>query len=60
MAGLNRNEKLSLNNKRNELLKFYDSSVVDHYIIALYSEEENEVYFVGEDSYSSDERALIF
>lgn len=59
MTGLNNNEKESLKSKREELKKRIDSSVVDQYIIALYNEEENEVYFVDESSYSSDEKAIL-
>ncbi len=59
MTGLNKNEKESLKSKREELKKRMDSSVVDQYIIALYSTEKNEVYFVDESSYSSDERAIL-
>ena len=59
MTGLNKNEKESLRNKREELKKRIDSSVVDQYIIALYNKEENEVYFIDESSYSSDERAIL-
>lgn len=59
MTGLNKNERESLKSKREELKKRIDSSIVDQYIIALYSEEENEVYFVDESSYSSDKRAII-
>lgn len=59
MTGLNTNEKESLKSKREELKKRVDSSVVDQYIIALYNKEENEVYFVDESSYSSDERAIL-
>ena len=59
MTGLNKNEKESLKSKREELKKRVDPSVVDQYIIALYSKEENEVYFVDESSYSSDERAIL-
>jgi len=59
MTGLNKNEKESLRSKREELKKYMNSTVVDQYIIALYSEEENEVYFVDESSWSSDERAIL-
>jgi len=59
MTGLNKNEKESLKTKREELKKRMDATVVDQYIIALYSKEENEVYFVDESSYSADERAIL-
>jgi hypothetical protein len=59
MTGLNSNEKQSLKNKRQELMQNVDASVVDQYIIALYDKEANEVYFVGENSNLSDEKAII-
>jgi hypothetical protein len=59
MTGLNKKEKESLKSKREELKKRIDSSVVDQYIIALYSIENNEVYFVDPSSYSSDKRAIL-
>ena len=59
ITGLNRCERESLISKRNQLKKRIDSSVVDQYIIALYSEEENEVYFIDESSFASDERAIL-
>ena len=59
MTGLNKNEKESLKRKRESLKKFINSAIVDQYIIALYNEEENEVYFVDERSYCSDEKAIL-
>ena len=59
MTGLNKNEKESLKRKRESLKKFINSAIVDQYIIALYNEEENEVYFVDEKSYYSDEKAIL-
>ncbi len=60
LEGLNENEKKSLKNKREELSKIVDTLVIDDYIIALYNEEENEVYFVDENSTSTDPRAEIY
>jgi hypothetical protein len=60
LDGLNDNEKNSLKNKRDELSKKINDIIVDDYIIALYNEEDNELYFVDESSASSDPRAEIY
>lgn len=60
LEGLNDKEKESLRNLRKELSKKVDALVIDDYIIALYNEEENEVYFVDENSTSKDPRAEIY
>ena len=60
MNGLNKYERKSLKSKRDELMRFMCRSVVDQYIIALYDEEENEIYFVDEKwRFSAEERAII-
>ena len=59
LTGLSNEAKKSLNEKRNDLCKKVDISVVDQYIIALYDKDANDVYFVDENSYSSDERAEL-
>lgn len=61
-SSLRKQEKISLVSLRTEMinkLKTNDLTVIDSYIIPLYNEQTNSVYFVTETSYSSDERAII-
>jgi ribosomal protein L34E len=65
MTGLNKKERQNLSSIRYELCKKVGrpygrcGNCVDHYIIALYNEEENEIHFVDVSSYSADPRAEI-
>jgi hypothetical protein len=61
-TSLRKQERISLGLTRQELFRKIgtnDLTVIDQYVIPLYNEQTNSVYFVTETSYSSDERAII-
>lgn len=61
-SSLRKHERMSLVSLRTDLIKKIgtnDLTVIDSYIIPLYNEQSNSVYFVSEESYSIDERAII-
>lgn len=57
LIGLNKSEKESLRLQREYMLNYVGKDVVDSYILCLYDNESNEVYFVNESTSSCDERA---
>jgi hypothetical protein len=57
--GLTKKAKQTLEDQRDILSRYVNIRVVDQYIIALYDEDSNDVYFVNESQAYGQERAII-